>query len=116
MLKNDFYKGSIEALLLQLIEQAGETYGYELTQKALAYSEGKLKITEGTLYPLLHKLEAQGILESEVKPYGNRSRKYYRLTKEGKKEQSKSLEQLKDFMIQMQQFLTLKPFKNFINH
>ena len=109
MIKNDFYKGSLEALILQLIEQEGETYGYALTQKAKEMSNGKLKITEGTLYPLLHKLEEADILESELKPYGNRTRKYYRLTIKGKKEQKKSLELLRSFIGQMQIFLDLKP-------
>ncbi len=108
MLKNDFYKGSLETLVLQLIEQSGETFGYELTKKAKEYSNGSLEISEGTLYPLLHKLEASGLLESELKPFGNRMRKYYRLTTSGKQVHSKSIEQLKDFMSQLQQFINLK--------
>jgi PadR family transcriptional regulator PadR len=46
----------------------------------------ELQITEGALYPLLHKLESDGILETEIEYIGNRIRKYYTLTKVGKKQ------------------------------
>ncbi len=108
MSTSDFYKGNLEALILQLIGQEKEMYGYELTQKAKELSGGNLKITEGTLYPLLHKLEADGKLSSELKPYGNRMRKYYRLTSTGKKEQKKALENLQAYIQQLQQFLNPK--------
>lgn len=108
MIKKDFYKGSLETILLQIIQKEGETYGYALTQKVKELSNCKLKITEGTLYPLLHRLENEGILQSELKPYGNRIRKYYKLTTLGEEENAKNLEHFKDFLTQMQQLLNLK--------
>lgn len=72
-------------------------YGYEMTQKVKALTAGELKITEGALYPLLHRLEAEGILEVEMENLGNRVRKYYSLTASGKKEQARSMIELEAF-------------------
>jgi DNA-binding PadR family transcriptional regulator len=44
---------------------------------------GELNITEGALYPALHKLEAEGILDVEIEKVDNRMRKYYKLTEAG---------------------------------
>lgn len=59
-------------------------YGYELTQRVKELSEGRIMLTEGALYPTLHKLEADGLLKTETVMMGKRVRKYYTLTSEGK--------------------------------
>ena len=59
-------------------------YGYELTQRVKELSEGRIMLTEGALYPTLHKLEADGLLKTETIMMGKRVRKYYTLTTEGK--------------------------------
>ena len=41
-------------------------YGYQLTQRAKELTEGELEMTEGALYPLLHKLESDGLIYSEI--------------------------------------------------
>ena len=51
---------------MKLLEEKGRMYGYEITQKVKDITKGELKITEGALYPALHKLEAEGVLEVEV--------------------------------------------------
>jgi len=61
-------------------------------------TKGELQITEGALYPLLHRLEEQGVVETEMENIGNRVRKYYTLTKAGKKQTSVAMEELKTFM------------------
>ena len=60
-------------------------FGYEITQKVKALTKGELNITEGALYPALHKLEADGLLDVEVAKVDNRLRKYYKLTESGTK-------------------------------
>ncbi len=77
-------------------------YGYQITQMVKEITKGELQITEGALYPLLHKLEEQGILETELENVGNRVRKYYTLTKAGKKQTSMAMEELKTFMQSLQ--------------
>ena len=67
----------IVAVLAQL---RGEHYGYTL-RKALG--EHGLAIDEGTLYPLLRRLESQGLLASEWREEDKRNKRFYRLSKEG---------------------------------
>jgi PadR family transcriptional regulator, regulatory protein PadR len=64
-----------------LAELRSEQYGYTL-RKALA--DDGLAIDEGTLYPLLRRLESQGLLLSQWREEGNRQKRFYRLSPEGK--------------------------------
>lgn len=59
-------------------------YGYEITQRVKDLSSGRLVLTEGALYPTLHKLEAEGLLKTEIISLGKRVRKYYTLTAAGR--------------------------------
>ena len=86
MNKSTLYKGCLEPIIMRLLKDNGRMYGYQITQMVKEITKGELQITEGALYPLLHKLEEQGILETELENVGNRVRKYYSLTKAGKKQ------------------------------
>ena len=55
-------------------------YGYQMTQRAKELTKGELEMTEGALYPLLHKLEDDGLITSEIQNINGRDRKYYLLT------------------------------------
>lgn len=77
-------------------------YGYQITQMVKEITKGELKITEGALYPLLHKLEEQGVVSTEMESIGNRARKYYTLTKAGKKQTTAALDELKTFIQSLQ--------------
>ena len=66
--------------LAVLVELQAERYGYVL-RKALA--EQGMEIDENTLYPLLRRLESQGLLESQWREEANRKKRFYRLTKDG---------------------------------
>ena len=98
MKKSSLYKGCLEPILLRLLKDHGRMYGYQMTQLVKEMTKGELAITEGALYPLLHKLEEQGIVETETEMNGNRMRKYYSLTKAGKKQTSLAMEEMKAFM------------------
>ena len=65
MANNKLYKGSLTTIILKLLDEGGKMYGYEITQKVKVITKGELKITEGALYPALHKLEADGMLDVE---------------------------------------------------
>lgn len=108
MNKKILYKGCLEPILLKLLHENGRMYGYEITQKVKELTAGELSITEGALYPLLHRLEAEGTLEAEMENIGNRVRKYYSLTKAGKKEKSKAVAELENFANTLQILLTPK--------
>ena len=98
MKKSSLYKGCLEPILLRLLKDNGRMYGYQMTHMVKEITKGELNITEGALYPLLHKLEEQGIVETETEMNGNRMRKYYSLTKAGKKQTSLAMEEMKAFM------------------
>ncbi len=98
MNKSTLYKGCLEPIILRLLKDNGRMYGYMITKMVKEITQGELEITEGALYPLLHKLEEQGIVETEMEYIGNRGRKYYSLTKAGKKQTAVAMEELKNFI------------------
>ena len=59
MSTNPLLKGSLQTIILKLLEDNDQMYGYEITQKVKEVSEGEIMLTEGALYPALHKLEAR---------------------------------------------------------
>lgn len=102
MNKSSLYKGCLEPIIMRLLSDNGRMYGYQITQMVKDITKGELQITEGALYPLLHKLEEKGILETETENIGNRVRKYYSLTKAGTKQTIAAMEELKIFMQSLQ--------------
>jgi PadR family transcriptional regulator, regulatory protein PadR len=79
----DLRKGSSALLLLHLLRER-PMYGFELAESLRAGTGGLLDFKEGTLYPALHRLEAEGLVESfwQASPSGPQ-RRYYRLTPAG---------------------------------
>ncbi|MDI9364065.1 MAG: helix-turn-helix transcriptional regulator [Flavobacterium sp.] len=102
MNKSSLYKGCLEPIIMRLLSDNDRMYGYQITQMVKKITKGELKITEGALYPLLHRLEERGILETESENIGNRVRKYYKLTNVGTKQTSVAMEELKTFMQSLQ--------------
>ncbi|WP_299108136.1 helix-turn-helix transcriptional regulator [uncultured Winogradskyella sp.] len=108
MSNSKLYKGSLTTIILKLLNEHDKMYGYEITQKVKALTKGELKITEGALYPALHKLEAEGLLDVEVAKVDNRLRKYYKLTETGTKETVNKLEELAEYIKTMQALMNPK--------
>lgn len=108
-MSNELFKGTLQTIILNLLDQNEKMYGYEITQKVKAITQGELLLKEGALYPALHKLEAEGLLETSTEIVENRVRKYYSLSKEGEKEMSNKLKEAKDFIANLQMLLNLKP-------
>src|SRR6266446_2344485 len=93
MLSKELVAASTVPLVLPVLAK-GETYGYELIQSVRDLSGGRIEWTEGMLYPVLHWMEREKMIESEWRqPEGERRRKYYRLRKEGRKALQKEQEQ-----------------------
>ena len=86
MLSKELVAASTVPLVLSLLFK-GESYGYELIQKVRELSGGKIEWTEGMLYPVLHWMERENLIESEWRTAedGGRRRRYYRIRKEGRK-------------------------------
>ena len=78
-------KGSAELLILSLVE-ARPRHGYEISKLIEARSNGAVKFNVASLYPLLYRLEQRGWIQGRwVEKAGQRRRRYYRLTSQGKK-------------------------------
>ncbi|MFN7044706.1 MAG: PadR family transcriptional regulator [Flavobacterium sp.] len=108
MKNSQLYKGSLNTIIMKLLEEQGRMYGYEITQKVKDITKGELNITEGALYPALHKLEAEGLLDVEVEKVDNRLRKYYKLTEKGTTETVNRLAELEEFIKNMQTIVNPK--------
>jgi PadR family transcriptional regulator, regulatory protein PadR len=98
MYSSELVKGTLKTIVLKLLKEQGKMYGYEITQRVKELTLDKIQITEGALYPLLHALEAQGDLETEIEFIGKRQRKYYRLTTQGKQTSKKKITELQEFI------------------
>src|SRR5215510_2155269 len=82
-------RGSLELIVLHLLS-SGEAYGYEIVTKLSELTNGALEVTDGTLYPVLYRLEAWGFVTVRWEtPQRGVPRKYYRLTKAGSAELSR---------------------------
>ena len=103
------FKGSLTTIVLQLLSDNKKMYGYEITKKVEELTGGKMKLTEGALYPALHKLEADGLVTSSLEFIENRQRKYYRITSNGKSGLRDKLAAFTDFVNQVNLILNLKP-------
>ncbi len=102
----ELLKGTLGTIILRLLEEKGRMYGYEITQLVKEASGETILIKEGSLYPALHKLEADGLIVSEEVFIGKRVRKYYSLTKPGKKATRASVDELLAFMQTIHNLIT----------
>jgi PadR family transcriptional regulator PadR len=82
-INKELMKGSTVILILTLLERK-EMYGYEMTKEIERSSSGVFTFKEGTLYPILHTLELEQLVESYWNEEGGRKRKYYRITERGR--------------------------------
>lgn len=101
MKKNALYKGTLQNIILKLLASEVKMYGYQLTQRAKELTKGELEMTEGALYPLLHKFESDGIIFSEIQNVNGRDRKYYLLTEKGKKQQKTKEAEMKSYILNL---------------
>src|SRR5215475_5832232 len=93
MLAKELVAASTEPLVLSLLSQ-GESYGYALIQDVKRLSNDKIEWTDGMLYPVLHRMEREGWIESRWdEAETGRKRKYYSLKKEGKRALKEQREQ-----------------------
>ena len=84
-------------------------HGYAITQKVEEMTEGKIKLTYGALYPILHKLESEGVLVAESENYNNRIRIYYALTDKGQSVVLEKMQELTEFIESLQRIVDTKP-------
>jgi PadR family transcriptional regulator, regulatory protein PadR len=109
MYSTELIKGTLKTIILKLLSENDKMYGYEITQKVKELSKDKIIITEGALYPLLHKLEDDGIVSTESVYIGKRVRKYYKLTQNGTTITQEMISEFVDFMETMKQIILPPP-------
>ena len=102
MIGKDLIKGMIRPIVLHLLLQNEKMYGYEMTLLVSRQTEGKITLTLGALYPVLHKLEAEGILTTSSEAVDNRLRKYYTLSGKGRKTALQKTKELFEFINALQ--------------
>ena len=85
MISKDLVAASSKPLILSILAE-GESYGYEIIQRIKKLSNGEIQWKDGMLYPVLHRLENQQLIESEWRTIQNgKKRKYYKLKIDGQK-------------------------------
>ncbi|MCI8608485.1 MAG: PadR family transcriptional regulator [Firmicutes bacterium] len=82
--KNNFKKGSVEMLILQVLQKE-DCYGYDIAQRIKERSGGAIIVLEGSMYPILYRLEESNFISQYEKLVGKRrTRVYYHLEEPGK--------------------------------
>jgi len=112
---NPVVKGSLTTIILKLLEDNGRMYGYEMTKAVREGTANKMSITEAALYPALHKMVEDGLLTTTSEKVDGRIRKYYALTKQGKKETQSKIQALKEALDSVQLILNPKLSYQWIN-
>ncbi|MEQ9426562.1 MAG: PadR family transcriptional regulator [Cyclobacteriaceae bacterium] len=105
MYSSQLLKGTFETIVLKLLSENDRLYGYELIQKVKDVSEGDISIPYGSIYPLLHKLESDGLVSVERVKNGKRVRRYYTITNAGKDIATERVEEFMRFARTMIQLL-----------
>jgi transcriptional regulator len=77
------FRGTLPTLILEVLVHE-PSHGYRIAQQIKTRSKGVLDFKEGTLYPALHKLENEGLVDSYEGVEKGRPRRYYQITKSGK--------------------------------
>jgi len=98
MYSKELLKGTLTAIILNLLSENNRMYGYEISQIVKERSDEKVLLKDGSLYPALQKMTKDGLVTFEEEYIGKRVRKYYTLTPKGKTEKIAYLKELKDFM------------------
>ena len=112
MHSTELLKGTLQTIILKILADHGKMYGYEITQRVAELSGDEIKLTYGALYPILYKLESEGMLVTTTEIVENRARKYYSLTPEGKKLAKAKVSELQRFTEILQAILEDKSKPN----
>ena len=102
-----YMSGSSRLLVLNLLNEKSY-YGYELIKALKLRSSNVFDLKEGTLYPILHKLENEALIRSSDQEVQGRVRKVYSITEKGKKVLEKDKEEWREFSLAVNQVLTFE--------
>jgi DNA-binding PadR family transcriptional regulator len=94
-MKAETLKGHLDALVLAALREPA--HGYAVIEALRGRSDGAFDLAEGTVYPVLHRLEAEGLLASEWSTATGRRRRVYRLTRKGARRQEERRREWRTF-------------------
>jgi|SRR5215472_14907619 len=104
----DLVQGTLDLLLLKILALE-PLHGFAISQRLRQVSGDVLQVSDGSLYPALHKLEQQGWITAEWKPSeNNRRAKFYSLTRMGRRALEKEAENWNRLSVAISQVMTLK--------
>ena len=109
MYSNELVRGTLKTIILQLLGEQTQMYGYELSKLVKERTKEKIVLTEGALYPILHKLEKDKLVTTSLEMVGNRKRKYYALTSNGKESAKEKRNELLEFVDTLRSLMEPKP-------
>lgn len=102
---SEFLRGTLKTIVLNLLANRERMYGYEITQAVKERTQGQLMLTFGALYPVLHKLEQEGLVMTESVEVDGRTRKYYALTPSGTETAQQKVSEFERFVELMRSLL-----------
>ncbi len=106
--KSELLQGTLDLLILRTLATSGSMHGWGIAQKIQLLSREAFVVNQGSLYPALHRLEAQGLVEAEWGvSENNRQAKFYQLTRAGRKQLAEETEYWQRFTAAVG--LVLKP-------
>ena len=105
---SELLKGTLKTIVLKLLADYQKLYGYEITQKVKELTSDRIVITEGALYPILHSLEADKLVTTEIEYIGKRMRKHYRLSKKGMSMATQKVNEVASFIDSLVILLNLR--------
>ena len=103
--KTDYLQGALDLLILKTLA-LGPNHGWGIQQRIVQVSRESLSVSQGSLYPALHRLEAAGIVQSEMAASdNNRKARIYRLTAAGRRRLAAETEDWQEFSIAIRRLL-----------
>ena len=108
--KSEIQQGTLALMVLKTLDVLGPLHGYGIARRVEQISGDQLALNQGTLYPLLLRLEQEGAIDSEWGPSeNNRRARFYRLTTSGRKQLQAELQGWKQTADIIARFLSIKP-------
>jgi DNA-binding PadR family transcriptional regulator len=105
--ERDLVRGSLDLVVLSVLAAGGRKYGYLIQKQVREASGSRVDLAAGTLYPLLHRLEADGLIKSSWDQTTGRERKWYELTAAGRKRLSAQAQEWVDYAACIRQLLAI---------
>ena len=103
--KTDYLQGALDLLILKTLA-LGPNHGWGIQQRIAQVSRESLSVSQGSLYPALHRLEAAGVLQSEMAASdNNRKARLYRLTAAGRRRLAAETEDWQEFSLAIRRLL-----------